>query len=53
MLYEVITVKDSLVDDLDKIKYFYAGDIQGNKANIQLPAGEWVIMRAVVTPLVV
>lgn len=42
---------DSLVRDLTRIIYFDVNQINGNRTNIQLPEGRWVLTRAVVTPL--
>jgi hypothetical protein len=42
---------DGLVSDFNQIIYFDPGKIDGNQVDISLPAGNWVLMRAVVTPL--
>jgi hypothetical protein len=42
---------NSLVEDTDQIIYFDTNDIDGNNTNVELPAGNWILQRAVVTPL--
>jgi len=42
---------DSLIDRIDQIIYFETDNIDGNSMELELSAGEWVVMRAVVTPL--
>ncbi|NND32809.1 MAG: hypothetical protein HKN76_09475 [Saprospiraceae bacterium] len=43
--------EDSLITDPDKIIHFDISQIQGNKVNLDLPEGQWVLSRAVVSPL--
>jgi len=42
---------DNLISDFDEILYFDTKEIHGNRVNIRLPAGRWVLARGVVTPL--
>jgi hypothetical protein len=42
---------DNKVNSTDDIVYFDASSINGNDISISLPAGDWVLVRAVVTPL--
>ena len=43
--------KDMTNVDLKSILYFDPDKINGNRVNIELPAGNWVLARAVVSPL--
>jgi len=43
--------EDSLIADTTKMLTFDASKLLGNDIDIELPAGDWVLMRAVVTPL--
>jgi len=42
---------DGVLADPDAVQYFDVDAIEGNAVELQLPAGEWVLARAVVTPL--
>lgn len=44
-------VKDQLIKDPDQILYFDVGQIKGNRVQLDLPKGKWVLSRAVVSPL--
>ncbi len=43
--------KNNQIPDLNNIIYFDPQKINGNQIDISLPEGNWVLMRAVVTPL--
>lgn len=43
--------QNNLVSDLKKIIYLDPDKIQGNAVDISLPDGDWVLARAIVTPL--
>ena len=43
--------QNNLVSDLKKIIYLDPDKIEGNAVDISLPEGDWVLVRAVVTPL--
>lgn len=43
--------KDKVIRSLKEVRYFDPGKIDGNQVDIELPAGQWVLVRAVVTPL--
>ncbi len=43
--------EDGLLRDSDEVLNFDASKINGNKVQIDLPNGQWVLARAVVTPL--
>jgi len=47
--YPVTT--DNLITDFNQIIYFDPDKIDDNQVNISLPEGNWILMRAVVTPL--
>jgi hypothetical protein len=42
---------NGLISSLDKIIRFDASKIAGNKVDLELPAGKWVLLRTVVTPM--
>lgn len=42
---------DQLIKDPDQILYFNTDQIEGNRMEVSLPKGQWVLSRAVVTPL--
>ncbi|UZR98869.1 glycosyl hydrolase [Chondrinema litorale] len=42
---------DNKIDDVWDIFFFNPDDIDGNKIKVELPAGNWVLTRAVVSPL--
>jgi len=42
---------DNLITDFNRIIYFDPGKIQGKRVAVNLPEGNWILMRAVVTPL--
>ena len=42
---------NNLIPTFEKIHYFDPKKINGNKINIELPAGRWILARGVVTPL--
>ncbi len=50
-LIAVPVSKDSLVADTTHMLVFDSSELRGNKIDVALPAGDWVLMRAVVTPL--
>lgn len=43
--------KDQRIRNSKEVLYFDPKAIKGNQVNIELPAGQWVLARAVVTPL--
>jgi hypothetical protein len=43
--------RNSVINDQEDILYFDPEQIKGNQINIKLPDGNWVLARAVVTPL--
>ncbi|MEM9833662.1 MAG: glycosyl hydrolase [Bacteroidota bacterium] len=51
ILTAVPIAPDSVVSDTARILTFDTQQLDGNQINLQLPAGDWVLMRAVVTPL--
>ncbi len=50
-LIAVPVSEDSSAPDTTQMVVFDAGRLSGNKIDVELPAGEWVLMRSVVTPL--
>ncbi len=42
---------NNLIQDFENILYFDPEEIKGNQVDISLPAGSWVLVRGVVTPL--
>ncbi|MDP4679838.1 MAG: glycosyl hydrolase, partial [Cyclobacteriaceae bacterium] len=44
-------VNDGIIEDINKIQYYDVSLIDGNKVDIKLPPGDWVVARAVVSPL--
>lgn len=43
--------QDQQIRNLKEVRYFDPAAIEGNRVDIELPPGEWVLARAVVTPL--